>query len=262
MDHLSPPSRRIAAILAAGAMLVAGCSTSGGGSEGGDKTTTTGGDEPTTTSGGDETTTSTGGGPDDGPTTEDLEAILPAATDIGAGWTEDNTPDDDEENTSFEEQCPEVADVGLGDDDDSDKVTQKFMDTEERQLEVSLSPTAEALDQDQLEAFVDAINQCGTITDTNDQGVTSSFDLEAQADRDYGEQGIRLQADVTIKSDVLPRELTLTLYSLSWREGTVGVQITAFDGIDDATFEAVPFETDVLTGLADDVDAQVENLVG
>lgn len=266
MYRHSPPSRPLSALLAVGALLVAGCSTSGGGSEGGgsttaggDKTTSTSGGEDTSTSGSDETTTTTE--PVDGPTTGDLEGILPAATDIGSGWTEDNSPDDNQ-NTSFEDECPEVADLGLGDDNESDKVERKFADRRERQLQVTLSPSAEALDDEQLTAFIDAVNGCGTITDTDDQGLTTSFDLEAQADNDYGEQGIRLQAEVTLSGGVLPEDLTLTLYALLWREGTVGVQLIALDGINDATFETVPFDTDVLVGLADDVDAQVKDLVG
>lgn len=261
--HLRASSRSLLTLVAAGTLLFAGCSASGGDSEA-DPPTTRAEGSTTTTSGGDETTTTAGGGdPGDGPTSEELEAILPAASDIGTGWTEDDSDDDDgDEDTSFEDQCPEVADLGLDEDDDSDEVDQSFTDTDERQLEVTLKPSAETVDDEELAAFVDAINGCGTITDTDDEGITTSFDLEAMTDGDYGEQGIRLQADVTISGEGLPKELTLTLYGLLWREGTVGVQVVAFDGIDDNTFEAVPFDTDVLVGVADDLDAQVQDLVG
>lgn len=260
--HRAPhPSRRILTLLGAIALVVAGCSTSGGDGEAESSTTTPTKGSTTTTAGGDKTTTTGGDDPADGPTRDELEAILPAADDIGSGWTEDTSPDDNE-NTSFEDQCPEVADLDLDDNNDSDKVERKFKDGEERQLEVALNPSAEALDQDQLEEFVDTINGCGAITDTDDQGVTTTFDLEAETDSDYGEQGIRLQADVTVSGGDLPKDFTLTLYALLWREGTVGVQLTALDGIDESTLETVPFDTDVLTDVADDVDAQVKDLVG
>lgn len=67
---------------------------------------------------------------------------------------------------------------------------------------------------------------------------------------------------MTISADSLPQDLTLTLYGLLWREGTVGVEVTAFDGIDSDTFEALPFDTDQLIAVADDLDAQVKDLVG
>ena len=77
--------RRIVGGLAAGALLLGACS----GSEGADEPEDTSTTEATTTN---EDATTTTNVPE-GPTSEDLEAILPTAAELGDGFTEVETPE-------------------------------------------------------------------------------------------------------------------------------------------------------------------------
>ena len=263
---------RLLAALASAMVLFGACSAEGGGEDAGpttaatESTTTTpeGGDDETTPTTTEPTTTTDDSGGDGGgaPTSDELTAILPVATDVGPGWTETEPSSDSEDDSSFDEQCPAAAELGLNDEDQSDEVHAAFVDAEERQVDITLSPSADEIDDEELADFVDALNDCGTLTETDETGLLTTLDIEATVDATYGDQGVRLQADVALSGGSLTQDVTVTIYALLWRTDTVSVELTATDGVDPTALESVPIDPELLTPLADDLDAQVNDLVG
>lgn len=251
MKHVSGPFRPALATLAVGAFLLAGCSA--GGSDA-DPTTTA---KATTTTKAEVTTTTA-----DGPSSSDLEDLLPAAADLGAGWKLDTSPDDGDNSgdSAIDDQCPEVAALTQKDDAD-DKVKAAFVDASDANITVSLSPSAEVLSDAKLQDTIDAVNKCTNVTITDAAaGTTTTLSFEAQENTDYGDQGIQARAEVTVEADGLPQPIKLQLYALSFRNGTVGVSITGTEGFDEATAAAVPLDTDILLSLAETLDQQVGDL--
>lgn len=264
-------TRRLLAVLAVASLAVAGCSTSGG-SDADDPTTTvadtpTTDDSPTTdvTPTTDETPTTDGGDePTGGPSEADLEAALPTVDDLGDGWSE--APDDDDDDDSdtddtLDEQCPEVAALDFDEDDADDEVSRSFEDADDSQFDVAFSPAVREFDEDQITEYVDAINSCGEVT-VEEDGVTTTIAFEASVDDTYGDVGMRIQGDVLLTGDELPGDITLTIYGLIWRQGSVGVEVTIQDGIDPDTFEAIPADTDLALSIADLVAPRITDLVG
>lgn len=251
-----PHLTKIALVAASLAFLVTSCGSSSGSDASSDTTA-----KKTTTTAADKTTT-TEAAPD-GPTSDELEALLPQAGPLGTGWAIDSSEKDtsDEGDKAIAEQCPGAAALTQDDGDNEDRVTRAFENTDGRQLEVSLSPSAEAVSASDLNDLIDAINSCDAITVEDAQnGTSTSFKFHAEEDTDYGDQGVRLQAVVTISSDQLDQPVELNLYGLSFRNGTVGVRVSAFDGLNEETLAVVPADTDQLVELAGNLDTETKDL--
>ncbi len=255
-------SQRFLAVAATSAFLLAGCSTSGGSDA---APSTTKAPKSSTTVVDETTTTTEAEQPAEGPTSADLEDLLPAAADLGDDWTLDDTREDSDEDDAtdkaLEEQCPGVAALTLTDDDDGDEVKANFLNTDNSGMEVSLTPSANDLSDDDLEAAIEAINDCDEVTLTDSDDITTTFTFSADLDPEYGDQGIRLEAEVTVEGGTIPQPVTLMVYAVFFRYGAVGVAVTGTDGIDEATFEPIDVDTDLLLELADALDQQVSDLV-
>ncbi len=220
--------------------------------------------------------TSTTGGmrePGAGRSAADLTAILPAAADLGEGWVErpatqagaggDRTPAD----RAIEEQCPELSTlVGAADEPGDDgPVTRTFVDGDGRLLRFELDPQAPARQDTELQEAVDATNECEPIVaedvpaDDID-GATTTMRFQAAIDPDHGEQAVKLQAEIGL---LLPSEddpVLTTLYALVFRTGSVGVRITATDGLDLESLEVARTDLDLVAGLSDRLEASVDDL--
>lgn len=247
MQRSTPAVRAVAAVLFASSLLLAACGTSDGSDASSttakaDKTTTTakgGDDDETTTTEADDTTTTEADAPADGPTLDQLADLLPTASDIGDGWTVvPADSDDDEDNAltqAIEEQCPVAAGLG-GDDPDEERAEVEFTNDLFQNLSVSLSTDANELSADELAQAIEDINGCGEITSTDESnGLVTSLTFQAEEDTDYGDQGIRLQGDVSLTAPELGDPVEFSLYILSFRDGTVGVSVKGADGIDQDT---------------------------
>jgi hypothetical protein len=249
--------RSLILVLMAGSLLVAACGTSGG-----DATTTTAA-PPAFTS-------------------EDLEAILPAASDIGPDYTLEESSDDesggaaededddeattgaDEEDPSdkaFEEACPKAQELDLMDDEadeNDDEVSVEFSTPRDQGIEVALDPTPGEMDEAKLEELIEAFNDCGTIEYEDPDTGTISMTLSAEPLEDVGDFG----ADVSLRASLelfgVPIEIDFRGY-LFVVDG-VGVTVTASGGIDSGTFEATPGEADLLPGLAAEMETRVRSL--
>lgn len=254
----------VATVLVGAALLLAGCGASGGEDAKADDTTTT---APATTTAPEDdktTTTADGSDPGDGPTSDDLEALLPSAADIGDGWKVDTSDDDSDSSAldkAIEEQCPDATALATDDDESTDSVKRSYVDGADRQIQVELSPSAMEVEDDFLDELVTAINDCPDVTFTEGT-VTTSLDLEAQTSEDYGDQAVQLHVAASITEASLSEPVTLDLYALVFRTEEVGVRITASDGLDSDTLEVTPSDGDQLTALADNLDQAVAQLVG
>jgi len=256
---MNPASHRYRIALVALAAL-AFVATSCGSSGGSDASTTTTAKASTTT----QAKTTTTAVNDDRPTKADLEAILPTAADIGAGWTLDTSTDDSSsaQDKAMDAQCPALKDLGTTNDvADKNKVKHSFTNAAGEQIEVSLSNDADKVDQAELAKKIEAVNSCGPITSTSD-GVNTTIVLQAKANDAYGDFGVQMQAKVTLESEQLPQPVELNLYGLMFRSGTVGVSITGFDGLDQTTLKVTPVDTDALVAQAEAMQSAVKNLGG
>ncbi len=256
----TPSRRRALAGLAVAALLFAGCSSSDSDGAKADATTTTAADKTTTTAGDDETTTTEaddGGDQADGPTTADLEAILPTVEEIGSGWSVDPSDPQDESalETAAEDQCPDGAAMMSAPNDDA--ATAGFInDAEQTTVRVTLSPDADEIDTETLQALVDSINDCDAITTKQgDFDVTAS--LDAALNDTYGDQGIQVAIAVNLTDGT--DSYDLKAYRLRFRDGTVGVTITGFDGLtDDGTIH--PIDTSGLDATAAEMEKRIDAL--
>ncbi len=253
------------ALTLVGALLLAGCGSS---SSDGEKDTTTteaaAPDETTTTADqADDTTTTTEAGdePTDGPSADDLEALLPTAADLGDGWSDDPADESDDADTTFgdavTEQCPAAA--ALIDPDKTDNPRAAFTDEAGAGLSVSLSPDAEEADVD---AVVAEITACEPVVIEDEDGTVTTLTLEAATTQDYGDQGLQLRAEASITHPDLAAPLVINNYLLLFRTGTVGVRINGTDGYAEDNVTAVPIDGDLLVAVADDLNTEVADLVG
>jgi len=264
MKNTPTPTRVLVALLAAGTLFAGACSA--GGSDAAttttkaEKTSTTA-DKTTTTDDGTSTTEATD--PGDGPSTEDLQAILPTAADLGTGWTEEAADTSgDSDSSALDEQCPDVAklDGDSDDSDDSDHATVSFTDAKAERVAVELDPTATSRTEQELSDYVDALNACKATT--TDNGLTTAFSFEVTPTDAYGDQGLKIETTINVTGAALPKPVKALLYTLVYRSGTVGVQIDGQDGIDDATAAVTAFDPDQLIKLADAIDPKISDLVG
>ena len=258
--------RRGLGLVAVAALLATGCGAKGA-SEGSSVTTAPSGEPAATTVVAGETTVpdSTTTEPDDGMvTSDDLEAILPSASDIGPGYSEvrndrSDANEPDPIGDALTAQCPEVEELNGDDEDDDDEVSAKFEDDEGRSIEVKLSPTAKERSPDELATFIEAVNGCDDIT-ASDAKFDYSITLAAGEEPSLGDQAIRLALSITISGGDLPGPLALNTYGYIFRIGTVGGQITGSDGTDGTT--RIKFDSDDLDPLVLDMEARVDDLLG
>lgn len=212
------------------------------------------------------------------PTADELRAILPTGADVGEEWEQrpdGGTRDQRAVDPVVEAQCPALG-VLLGDeaeapdeeqDDDAGIVTRAFVDDVGRLISFQLDPDAPARSDAELEDAVDAMNACGPIVVedaavSDEDRATTTFRFQASIDPDHGEQAVKLQAEV---ATLLPGEddpAVPTLYILVFRTGSVGVTISALDGLDLETLVVTRTDMELLTGLSDRLEVAVDDLVG
>lgn len=128
-------------------------------------------------------------------------------------------------------------------------------------LRVQLATDAEEVPADELAAAVTAISECTDVTVEDEDGMVTTISFTAEEDTDHGDQGIRIQGDVTISAPE-QGEIEFAIYILSFRHGDVGVTVQGQDGIDQRTAEVNPLDPgEVLVGLAAELDEAVGQLV-
>lgn len=261
------------AVLATASLLVAGCSTGGDDASTDtsavDETTTTSGDETTTTA--DEETTTTG--PAGEVTKDDLEALLPEASDIGPGYSVVPSDDDDGEDAgsgtemlaAMEKACPDAVEFFRSpeDGDETDAAIRSFADADGREVEVKLDPTPNPnFGEGQMAKVIDAVNSCTTIEFDN-QGYAMAVDLVATPDDTYGDRGVRLQMLAVMSHPQLPEPLELDFTSLAYVLGSVAVSVEAAGapaGQTAADVRVLPGDVHLLDELAAALEPEVEAL--
>ncbi len=263
----SSRSALLAPVFAA-VLLLAGCGETGGDdaattteATSPDESTTTTGDETTTTEDGATTTTESSGGD---VSIEDLEALLPEADEIRAGYTvqQPDDDDDDDENpadAAIQDACPDAADFFDDQGDDDPKAEREFADAMDRSISVGLDPTPRNLGADVLDEVIDVVNGCGTITYDQD-GFDVSADISAERDDTYGDRGVVMSMSITMEHPQLPAPLQLDMMSHIFVMGSVSVNVEATDGVDDDAMQAVDGDFDLIPELAALMEERVATL--
>lgn len=196
-------------------------------------------------------------------TAAELEGVMPTATDLGEGWTpmDIDEAEDDADDQSFEDQCPELA--RLGDDEDTDdgesEVEAAFEHTDGRQIEITLDPDAREITDEEVDELVEAIGACGELTFTDDDGFETLATLTAETTGAYGDQGVRLSVAAEVSGPGLPQPVTINLDGHLYRRGNVGVEVQVADGVDD-DLRVTPSDLDQLDSLAARIDTDLEEL--
>lgn len=246
----------VLALLLGGLVLAsAACSAEGGSDSAAvDASTTTAdaGDDPSTTAAGPDPTRA-----------EELEATLPSASDLGAGWTvaeADPSDDDESDDQAFTDQCPELAAAGFDDTDDTDDAVRSFADDDGRQIEVQVGPL-DPSDSRDPDVMADAFDGC-EVTFEEDGG-TTTMRFTAEADERRGDGGVTAKATVTVEADSLPEPVELGLsVRLFVLDGSTGVMITGIDGYSPQTESVAPVDDAMLDDLADLMEQRVGDVVG
>ena len=240
--------RRIVGGLAAGALLLGACS----GSEGADEPEDTSTTEATTTN---EDATTTTNVPE-GPTSEDLEAILPTAAELGDGFTEVETP---EQPSYFRlamiDRCPDA--VAVLDTPDG-AVERTIVASDGVALAFELAPDQEPMDPAEEEGLVDALNDCSFAV-RNDDGVLHSIEWAAGSDG-IGDQAIRGAFTDSISSDAMPEPVGINTYFARVVVGDVSILVRGVDGYVDG--QRVEFSSDEMAPITQEMVARVEGLTG
>jgi hypothetical protein len=233
MTSTTPIYRRPAAALFAGALLLTACGTSGGSDSAKKSTTTTTeakADKTTTTTEVEKTTTTTEA---EGPTLDELEGILPAADEFGEGWTDDDSekgPDLAIE-TATEDECPDAA--ALLSPPEDGEATAGYIGPDQETVRITLTGGVDTLASDDIQAAVDSINDCDTVTAEED-GLTFTVAFEAAPNTDYGDGGVQISAAVNITDGT--DSYDVTKYRVIYTVGDIGIVITGGDGLaDDGT---------------------------
>ncbi|NLD76897.1 MAG: hypothetical protein GX643_09550 [Acidimicrobiales bacterium] len=266
------------ALLTTASLLVVGCGTGGDDAsstttEAGETSTTEGTDETTTTSGGDADETTTTEASDGEVTKDDLEALLPEASDIGPGYSVVPSDDDDGEDeasgtemlAAMEKACPDAVEFFRSpeDGDETDAAIRSFADADGREVEVKLDPTPNPnFGEGQMAKVIDAVNSCTTI-ELDNQGYAMAVDLVATPDDTYGDRGVRLQMLALMSHPQLPAPLELDFTSLAYVLGSVAVSIEAAGaptGQTAADVRVLPGDVHLLDELAAALEPEVEAL--
>jgi hypothetical protein len=210
-------------------------------------------------------------------TREQLEALLPTAEEVGSEYELDESSadgddddgddedEDDEIDRQFEEACPGIADLdfldsGSGADDDAASAT--FTTEDDREVEVNLDPLLDELNEDNVDALVDALADCTDIEVTDEDGFTLAIDIRAERDDTFGDFGLRMDFEATVTA--MGFEIPLTFAGQAFSVDGIGVTISATSGIieDDEAMELtpVPFDEDVLASVSELMAERVGSL--
>lgn len=239
--------------LTAALLLAAAC-----GDDAASTTSTTGADAA-------ETTTSTASDDGSGEVSEDeLEALLPQASDIGPGYAVVETSEEEDggneaTQAALEEACPEASEFFADEEDEDDKLEREFSGEQDRSVTVGLDPTPRNLEEDTLDAVIAAINSCTSASLTQD-GFDMTLDLAAERDDTYGERGAQLDMQVTMAHPQLPEPLTLDFRMRVFVVDSVSATIEVTSGVDEQTLTPVPGDFDLLDSLAPDLEADLRDL--
>ena len=265
--------------------LLASCGASGGDDKAdtGDKTTTTaaasddeGADEPVDDSGdqgGDQ-------GDDQGGsvTSAALADILPTAEDIGPEYSlsdEDLTDeaDDDEADDAGDEEeadpteqaiidaCPGAEILNELDNDDdanADEVSREFETEADATIEVALDPTPDQFDEETVGKVVDALSDCGTIETEDDEGNAITMEISAEETDEFGDFGLTMS--MTAEFSAMGMTIPIEFHGLIFSVGGTTVSVVATSGLDDATFEPVAGDYDLIPDLGGLMQERVESL--
>lgn len=256
------------ALAAAAVLLVPACGT-GGDDEADDTTTTTEaagettttGDETTTTEDGTTTTEGSGGGE---VSADDLEALLPDESDIGADYVGTDLEDDEpsESDDEVAAACPEAAQF-MNETGEDDRVGRQFETEDNREIEVKLDPTpSENFDEDTIDTVIDAVNACDVI-ELENNGINMEMSLDAQRDDTYGDLGVVMRMTALMDHPDFPAPVTLTFSNRAFVVGSVSVSLSATDGLTGATaaeIELIPGDHQILEDLAERLETDVADL--
>ncbi|CAN5911912.1 hypothetical protein BH23ACT2_BH23ACT2_18760 [soil metagenome] len=206
---------------------------------------------------------STSGDPERTITAAELEDVAPTAADLGDGWATGDTDESDSEDDApdFEDECPELARLA-GADDDEDQGSEfeaAFEHTDGRLIEITLDPDAREATDEEIDELVEAINACGEVTFTDDDGFETVATLSAETTGAYGDQGVRLSLAAEVSGPGLAQPVSVNIDAHLYRRGTVGVEVRATDGVGD-DLEVTPSDLDQLDSLAARIDANLEDL--
>lgn len=282
-----------AAVLLAMTSLLVGCVTGGDQdvrSGAGAATSTTPNQAPqsTTTEGSTATTTATTADPlptegGNAAASARLAEILPTAADLGARYEAggddliDDPPDDADEpggqdsdddgeghpssiDETWVQLCPGAAALDSPEDDENtDRVSREFDRDDNGRVDVRLDPTPLGVTDEQIDAFVAAIDECEPLTGYNQTlGKETTATIEAERTDGLGDTGVSVTVTGEVSMGLGP--VPVTWRTISFVRNGVGVTIAAISGFDGMTMEPAALDETELRDLAELMDGRVQDL--
>ena len=266
MITTSPRSWRRVLVAGVMALTVISCSASGGDDTADPAATTTaGGDEASTTTSGDGPVPTTEDAEPTEVTVADLEALLPTAADVGQGYrvkTDEGGDDSDKEvEAALAEACPgiEEAFVNVGAKEDN-AATVSMEDGNTRLFEVKLNASPN-ISPETLDEQIATVNGCDPFTYDAGGGSDITMKMAAGRSDDFGEAEVNFTLELTIENDDLPAPVRVRFTSRTFLVGSVSATVTVSDGIDDATFETIPGDTDLVDQYSYEMQNRLTDLL-
>jgi hypothetical protein len=244
---MSPSAtRRLLATVVALAIALASCSS--GGSDGGERSTTS--LVPTTVV-----------VDDDPPSDAALRAILPKASDFGEEWSEQTGAIEGEDpalTDAIDAQCPALA--AFRQVDRAHDVVGSYYDTSRRQLEIAFNPDGVIYTRRSFAKLIAAVNDCGEITYDGRTGTRFTLTPTAQAERQLGEQGVRLAISSVIVAASIGGPVAANSYLYVFQRGPVVVTVQGSDAVDPTTGQVAKFEPSALDPTAGSIDSLLRDV--
>ncbi len=208
-------------------------------------------------------------------TSADLADILPTVEDIGEGYevsdedlddtpaepTDDDSATADPTQKAILEACPGAKildELDSGSSDNADEVSREFSTDADATVEVSLDPTVGTFTAENADKVVQALADCGTIKTTDEDGAKIEMTIEAEPTEEHGDYGLKMTMEATFELMGAPVNIEFRglIFSV---DGTV-VSVVATSGLDDATFQFVPGDYDLVPDLATEMQDRVAAL--
>ncbi len=276
----------ILVLLALVLSLLAACGTSGGDDSAGSDAKTTTSAASNEDEDDDTPATPADGDPSDRPTSATLADLLPTAEEVGPGYemsdedlgddadesdddgddadgddAGDDADEDDPTEQAILEACPGadiLSELDNSDDDNADEVSREFENEAEASIEVALDPTPDQFNEETVAKVVEALSDCGTITTEDGDGGQIEMELSAEETDEFGDFGLTMTMDATFS--IMGMTIPISFRGLIFSVDGTTVSVVATSGLDEATFESVPGDYDLVPELAALMEERVASL--
>lgn len=205
-----------------------------------------------------------------------LEALLPQAADIGPGYVVvegslfGGSGDDgvdgsfgDLLETQMQEKCPDAFAIMSAEDGSAspDAVQREYTGPNGEDFGILLENDDAITDRTAFDAMIAAISLCETLTITEPEtGLIMNVTFDAEPDDTYGDWGGIMRLQMSQIHPTFPAPVTAWYESHMFMVGSVGVTVTAADGVLPNSLEVMPRNSERMASMAASLEMTVAAL--